>query len=528
VIMRRLLALPLLLSALSALAALAPVAPPLAGTLAGPLAAQAAPAIAERVDHDVIARIRDEGLNRSEVPELASYLMDVVGPRLTNSPGMRRAEAWTSSVLRDWGLSGVAVEPWGEFGRGWENVSLSFRALTPYPTVLHATPVAWSGGTDGVVRGRAVALDAATPEDVERYRGRLAGAFVLMRPPAELEPEWEHEPRRLSDEWLLSEPADRGQVAAGQARRAGRAGWADALAEWRRQREVRAAVSELVRAERPAAILEPSAWTYGLMRVGGTGAWRPGSPVGPPELVVSHESYGQVWRNVRRGLPVELELQVENRWYDDDLQAYNIVADLPGSDLAEELVIIGAHIDSWHAGTGATDNGAGTVVMMEAMRILRTLGLEPRRTIRIGLWSAEEQGLYGSRMYLENHPELHDRISAYLNYDNGTGRIRGIYTQMNDGVIPIFEALLAPFRDLGVVAVRHENTGGTDHESFDRIGIPGLQFVQDPIEYSLRTHHSHVDTFERLVLDDLKQAAVVIASLAYHLATRDEMLPRKP
>jgi carboxypeptidase Q len=485
--------------------------------------AQVAQVAEERLDLDVVERIRDEGLNRSQVPELASYLTDVVGPRLTNSPGMRRAYDWTSSTLRGWGLHNVAVEPWGEFGRGWENVSLSFRALTPYATVLHATPVAWSGGTDGPVRGRAIAIEAETAADVARYRGQLAGAFVLIQPYREIEPEWEQPDRRYSMEWLMEPEAEAIELSPEeQARRA------EMVARFRHQREIRDALNELMRDERPAALLQPSGWTYGVMRVGGTGAWRPGTAIGPPELVVAHESYGQIWRNLHRGIPVELELDVQNLWYEDDLRAYNVLADLPGSDLAGELVMIGAHLDSWHAGTGATDNAAGSVVMMEAMRILRTLGLEPRRTIRIGLWSAEEQGLWGSRMYVANHPDLHARISGYLNFDNGTGRIRGIYTQMNEGVIPIFEQILWPFRDLGVVAVKHGNTGGTDHLAFDRAGIPGFQFVQDPIEYSIRSHHSHVDTFERLVLEDLKQAAVVVAAMAYHMAMRDEMLPRKP
>lgn len=486
------------------------------------LAQRGAEAAVEPVDRDVIERIRDEGLNRSRVADLAGHLTDVVGPRLTNSPGMRRAYDWTSATLRGWGLENVAVEPWGQFGRGWENVGLSFRALTPYPTVLHAVPVAWSGGTDGTVRGRAVAVEAASPDDVARYRGRLEGAFVLIRPHRDIEPEWEPEPRRHGMDWLLATTDDTPELSPGeQARRA------VMVEELRRQREVREALNQLLRDEQVAAILAPSGWTYGIMRVGGTGAWRPTVPIGPPELLVAHESYGQIWRNLERGIDVELELNVHNRWYDDDLQAYNVVADLPGSDLADQLVMIGAHLDSWHPGTGATDNAAGSVVMMEAMRILQALDLQPRRTIRIALWSGEEQGLWGSRMYVENHPDLHDRISAYLNLDNGTGRIRGIYTQMNDGVIPIFEQLLAPFRDLNVVAVKHANTGGTDHLSFDRVGVPGFQFVQDPIEYSVRSHHSHVDTFERLAIDDLQQAAVVVAALAYHIAMRDEMMPRK-
>ncbi len=491
---------------------------------AAPLEAQSARMAQEQLDLDVVERIRDEGLNRSQVPELASYLTDVVGPRLTNSPGMRRAYDWTAATMREWGLQNVVIDPWGEFGRGWKNTALSLRALDPYPVQLYAVPVAWSGGTNGVVRGPAVAITAETVEDVERYRGQLSGAFVLVEPHRPIEPEWEHRPRRHSLEWLLEPSSPRAAPALSAEEQARRE---EQFARVRQQREVSQAVMALVRDEDVAGILRSSGWTYGMMRVGGTRAWRMDAPIGPPELVLSHESYGQVWRNLTRDLPVQLELNAENHWFEDDIQAYNVLADIPGSDLADEVVIIGGHLDSWHVGTGATDNAAGSVVMMEAMRILQTLGVQPRRTIRIGLWSAEEQGLWGSRMYLENNPELHDKISAYLNFDNGTGRIRGIYTQMNEGVIPIFEQILWPFRDLGVVSVRHGNTSGTDHVAFDRLGIPGFQFIQDPIEYSIRTHHSHVDTFERLVLDDLKAAAVIVASMAYHLAMRDEMLPRK-
>jgi carboxypeptidase Q len=493
----------------------------LASALATPLYAQVSQ---ERIDLNVVERIRDEGLNRSQIPELGSYLTDVVGPRLSNSPGMVRAYDWTSRTLREWGLQNVVVEPWGEFGRGWENTALSFHALDPYPRPIIAWPMAWSAGTEGAVTGQAVAVTAETVADLARYQGRLAGAFVLIQAPRDIEPEWEHRDRRYPAEWLLEwPPAQESAPSAGD-----EAERARAAVEWQRQRELRDALNQMLARERPAAILHPSMWTYGVMRVAGTGAWRPGSPIGPPELVVSHEDYGQIWRNLQRGIDTRLSLDVTNRWYEEDLQGYNVLGDIPGSDLAHEYVVIGGHLDSWHAGTGATDNAAGSVVMMEAMRILRALGVQPRRTIRIALWSAEEQGLWGSRMWVENNADLHGRISAYLNFDNGTGRIRGIYSQMNEGVIPIFESMLWPFRDLGVVGVRHGNTSGTDHLAFDRAGIPGFQFVQDPIEYSLRTHHSHVDTFERLVLDDLQQAAVVVAALAYHIAMRDEMLPRKP
>ncbi len=485
-----------------------------------PLSAQVA---RERVDLDVVARIRDEGLSRSQIPEMASYLTDVVGPRLTGSPGIRRAYDWTASTMRGWGLENVAVEPWGEFGRGWENLSVSMRALTPYAQPLEAWPVGWSGSTRGTVKGRAVIVDAQSAEDLAAYRGKLKGAFVLLQPFQPIEPEWQSPDRRASLDELLAPPAQTGAADADAAASRERM-----RAEWQKRRELRAAMDELFIGEKVAAILQPSRWTYGMMLVGGTRAYAKDAPVGPPELVLAHEDYGQIWRNVERGEPVELELNVANRWYDDDLQGYNVLADIPGTDLADQYVMIGGHIDSWHPGTGATDNAAGTVVMMEAMRILKTLGLPMRRTVRIGLWSAEEQGLIGSRRWVENHPELHDRISAYLNFDNGTGRIRGIHTQSNAAVVPVFEQLLWPFRDLGVVAVRNDDTGGTDHLSFDRAGIPGFQFIQDPIEYSFRTHHSNIDTYERLVIDDLEQSAVVVAALVYHLANRDEMLPRKP
>jgi carboxypeptidase Q len=244
-------------------------------------------------------------------------------------------------------------------------------------------------------------------------------------------------------------------------------------------------------------------------------------------VVVSIEQYNEMYRNLERGVPVELELDVRTRFFDDDLQGYNTLADLPGSDLADQYVMIGAHLDSWHYGTGATDNAAGSVVMMEAMRILKSLGLQPRRTIRIALWSGEEQGLLGSRAWVEANEDLHPQISAYLNVDNGTGRIRGIWTQSNPAVAPIFEQILWPFKDLGVVTVKNGNTGGTDHLAFDAAGIPGFNFIQDPIEYGIRTHHTRSDTYERLVLEDLEQAAVIVAWTAYHLAMRDEMMPRK-
>ncbi len=286
-------------------------------------------------------------------------------------------------------------------------------------------------------------------------------------------------------------------------------------------------MSQLAEVEGALAILRISSREDGVIRGGSAGSREAGAREGLAQVALSREQYNQIYRNVEAGVPVELEVMVENRFLEDDLQQYNTLAEIPGTDKSDEYVMIGAHLDSWHMGGGATDNGAGSVIMMEAMRILKTLDVQPRRTIRIALWSGEEQGLLGSRAWVANHPELHGQISAYLNVDNGTGKLRGIWDQSNAKAIPVFEQILWPFRDLGVVAVRHGDTGGTDHLAFDDAGVPGFNFIQDPIEYGINTHHTELDTFDHLVIDDLKQAAVVVASTAYHLAMREEMMPRK-
>jgi len=488
--------------------------------------APAAPAqvAQESVDLGVVARIRAEGLENSQIEQLAGHLTDVIGPRLTNSPGMTAANEWTAEMFEKWGLVNVQIEPWGEFGRGWERVSYSGRILTPFIQPLVAQPSGWTGSTPGPVTGPAVIIEADSVPDLEKYRGKLAGAWVLSRPPVDMEPDWDPSPLRTPLDDLLAPPAEsEGRPQRDPEERARR------IAEWRRLREVRDAMNEFLADEGIAGFLVPSSREYTLIRGGGSMAGRdPSNPEPPPELNVAGEQYNQIYRNVMRGIPVELEIDVQNRFYSDDLNSYNTLGDIPGSDLADQYVMIGAHLDSWHYGTGATDDGAGTVVMMEAMRILKALDLQPRRTIRIGLWAGEEQGLLGSRGWVEMHPEMHPKISAYLNVDNGSGRLRGIWDQSNEAAIPVFEQILWPFRDLGVVAVKHGNTGGTDHLSFDAAGIPGFNFIQDPIDYGTFTHHTAADTYERLVIDDLKQAAVVVAATAYELAMRDEMMPRKP
>ena len=476
----------------------------------------------EAVDVSVVQRIREEGLHRSQIEDMARWLTEVNGPRLTGSPGMKRANEWTALKLRSWGLENVVVEAWGEFGRGWQPEAYAGRILTPFEQPLHGHPLAWTGSTPGLVRGPAVAVKVADAADLAAYRGRLKGTFILMEEPQPTPPEFDPVPRRTPLERLLEPPPAPAAPPPAEAEREA------AMARMRAQREAQQALQALAETEGALAFLRISSRSHGVIRGGGAGSRVVGDPEGLPQVAVSREQYNMIWRNVQAGVPVELELLVENRFLGDDLQAYNTLADLPGSDKEDEYVMIGAHLDSWHMGVGAVDNAAGTVVMMEAMRILKTLGIQPRRTIRIALWSGEEQGLLGSRAWVANNEDLHDRISAYLNVDNGTGRLRGIWNQSNEGATPVFEQILWPFRDLGVVAVRHGNTGSTDHMAFDAAGIPGFNFIQDPIEYSINGHHTELDTFDHLLLDDLKQAAVVVASTAYALAMREEMMPRKP
>jgi hypothetical protein len=487
------------------------------------ISAASAPAqtVMERVDLSAVQKIRDEGMNRSKLNDLASYLTDVIGARLTNSPGSRKANEWAAETFRSWGLANVKVEPWDTaFGRGWEIVSYSGRILEPWTKPLDAYPQAWSGSTRGTITCPVVAFEVRDSADLAKYTGKLKGACVLRGAPPVIGPEFEPRDRRIGLEDLLEPPAPPAQAA----RPGGGQG------NFARQAALNAVAARLLRSEQPAAVLQSSGWTYGIIRNGGHYDGRAArdsiyNPV--PNLLVAHEQYGTLYRVAQRGLPARVELNLQTRFLDDTRIPANVIAEIPGTDKADEVVMLGAHFDSWHSGTGATDNGAGSVVMMEAIRILKTLGMPMRRTVRIGLWTGEEQGLIGSNRYLRIHQDQLPKISAYVNLDNGTGKIRGIWSQSNSAVVPIFQQILSPFRDMGVLAVRDGNTGGTDHLSFDRVGVPGFNFIQDPIEYSIRTHHSNVDTYERLVIEDLKQAATVVAWTVYHIANRDEMMPRK-
>jgi len=497
-----------------------------AAALALTLTLAATPLGAQDLDLDLIERIRVEGLENSRIEPLARHLTEVIGPRLTGSPGMAEANRWTAEMLESWGLTNVVQEPWGEFGRGWMNHSYVGRIMTPFPDVLHGQPLAWTGSTDGLVQGHATVVQAESVEELERYRGTLENTFILYEDPAEVVPEFEHRDRRTSLDELLSFPEAEQEVdpeirAEAQRRRR------EMFARFRALAEVRDALAEMAVEEGALAMLRISSRDDGVIRGGSAGSRVAGDPEGLPQVALSREQYNQIYRNVTDGVPVEIEMEVISEFFDDDLMGYNTLGDIRGSDLADEFVMIGAHLDSWHMGGGATDNAAGSVIMMEALRILKELGVQPRRTIRIALWSGEEQGLLGSRAWVSNHPDMHNRISAYLNVDNGTGRLRGIWNQSNEAAVGVFETLLWPFRDLGVVAVRRGDTGGTDHLAFDGAGIPGFNFIQDPIEYGINTHHTELDTYDHLVLDDLKQAAVVVASTVYHLAMMDEMMPRK-
>jgi hypothetical protein len=514
-------------------------APLLETTLAGQSAA--APASAgEPLDYDAIYRIKDEALNRSQVMETLSYLTDVHGPRLTNSPNMRAAAAWAKQRLESYGLANVALEAWGPFGRGWVNERMVAAMTAPQSFPLLAFPKAWTPGTDGPVKGEAVLALIGKAEEFEKWKGRLKGKIVLVSPSRDV-PAFFASPTRRWEEKALTDltkppmdPSRRGRFGGP----GGPGGLGALTAEFRKQR-----MAFLIK-EGALAIVEMSPGDRGdngAVRVQappeGENQRQPTDAPVLPQLVVAGEHYGRLLRVLDKKIPVTLEIDVRNRFVDTDLNSLNVIAELPGSDKADEVVMIGAHFDSWHSGTGATDNGVSSAVMIEAMRILKAAGLKPRRTIRMGLWTGEEQGLLGSRAYVTKHfadrtdmvlkPE-HAKLAAYFNMDNGGGAFRGVYLQGNEAVSPIFEAWMKPFANLGMNTLTIRPTSGTDHLAFDAVGLPGFQFVQDPLEYSSRTHHTNLDVYERAIPDDLTQNAIIIATWAYHAAMRDQPLPRKP
>lgn len=489
---------------------------------------------AERIDLPALAKIRDEGFNRSKVMEIASYLTDVHGSRLTNSPQMRAAADWTVATLRSWAVSNPRLEAWGPFGRGWSNERFSARVTAPTNYPLIAYPAAWSFGTNGPVSGPVAVVRIDSAADIPKYRGTLKGRWVIQAEANVVPAKFDALGRRWTDTQLDSIAALPAQTAQ-QGNRGG--GGRFGGQQFARQR------TEFLNSEGIAGILQPGSGRndYGAILASGSGNRSADAAPTPPVVIVATEQYGRMARTIEKGIPVTVEIDADNRFHAADLNSFNIVAELPGTDriLRDEVVMLGAHFDSWHTGTGATDNASGSSVMLEAMRILKATGLPLRRTVRLALWTGEEQGLLGSRAYVREHfgyrdstglhpKPAYEKFSAYYNMDNGTGAYRGVWAQGNAEVRPIFEAWMAPLKDLGMRVTSIRNTGSTDHASFDAVNLPGFQFIQDPVEYSTRTHHSNQDLYDRLQPEDLKKNAVITAWFVYQTANRDGRLPRKP
>ncbi|MBI1809381.1 MAG: M20/M25/M40 family metallo-hydrolase [Gemmatimonadetes bacterium] len=489
----------------------------------------------EKVDDATIERLKSEEMARSQVMDIMSWLTDVHGPRLTGSPITKAAGDWAAATMKGWGLQNVHFETWGPFGRGWTNEKFAFRALTPHPFPIVAAPRAWSASTKGKVTGEAMLVRVDSFADLKKLAGSLKGKFLLVDTLVEVKPHMTAEGSRLTDEQLAAMAAAKPpEPGAGRQGGPGRPGGPFRF-PFSVTRDT--AAMRFLQNEGIAALLLRARGDGGIVF---TDNGNPHASKNDPQLPVVHvaaESYGRIYRTLEKKLPVTLELEMANTFYDNDPNSFNVLAEIPGTDpaLKDEVVMIGGHFDSWHAGTGATDNAAGSAVMMEAMRLLQSLGLKPRRTIRIGLWTGEEQGLLGSRAYVRRHfqdstgvkPEQ-AKLAAYFNVDNGTGKIRGVYEQGNAEVAPIFDAWMGPFKEGGMKTLTISNTGGTDHLSYDAVGIPGFQFIQDPVEYGTRTHHSNADVYERIQADDMKWNAAVVASFAWQAAERDAKLPRKP
>src|ERR1700722_2046001 len=488
----------------------------------------------EKIDLATIQKIRDEGLQHSHVMDIAFHLTDASGNRLTASPGFNRAANWAKQQLTDWGLVNAALDPWGEFGKGWE-LEKSYIALTaPYYKPLIAYPKAWCAGTEGPKSAQLLLVSATDSAGLDRYKGQMAGKIIIPEVGEVYQQSFKADTSRYTDDQLDSmskvvmKPVDTAEMR--RRRAAFNRGAAAFLNTLKNEAQKEGAI----------AILSESPRGHdGTLFVQGGGAYKTDAPANFLDIVVPLEDYTSIVRLLKAGTPVAIDADVQTKFFTDDTKGYNVIAEIKGTDkkLKDEVVMLGGHLDSWHSATGATDNAAGCTVMMEAVRILKALGIQPRRTIRIALWGGEETGLFGSRNYVKNHftdtatkkyNAQGDKLSVYFNLDNGSGKIRGVYTQGNEDVKPIFAQWLKPFNDLGASTITLQNTGGTDHLSFDAVGLPGFQFIQDPIEYDTRTHHSNMDSYDHLQADDLKQAATIIASFIYNAAQRDEKIPRKP
>lgn len=508
----------------------------------------AVPLTAAEPDYETLNRIRQEGFHESQVMDLARHLTDHIGPRLTGSPGLRRANEWTRGKFEEWGLADAHDEPF-EFGEGWSFDKASVRLVEPTTAILRALPEAWTPGTDGPVRGEVMQVTIEEEEDLEELAGEISGKILLLDEMPEAEDPDEpvfdrHDEDELGELAKYSIPEDR-----------------DGREEWRERRRKRIQLRRKMNAffaeQGVVATVDASSFEHGVVRVtGGGNLGISGEPVGVPSLVMAVEPYSRLLRLLDDEVTPVVEVDVEAQFHRDTTEAFNTVAEIPGEGRKPELVMAGAHLDSWHGGTGATDDGAGVVAVMEAARILSSLDKRPRRTIRFVLWAGEEQGLLGSEAYVEQHfahrppsddpeqqelPERYresgwpitpkddfERFSVYFNIDNGGGALRGLWAQENLGAMKRLERWIEPLADLGVTTVTMRTTGSTDHVPFDRVGLPGFQFIQDRRDYSTRTHHSDIDTYEHLAAEDLKQASVVLASMLWQAANDPEPFPRKP
>lgn len=523
----------------------------------------------ERVDLQVVHRIKAEAFNDSKVMDHLFYLTDANGPRLTGSPGWDSAAAWAMAALKQYGLEQVHLEPWGPFSRGWSYSRCELRLNAPTSAPLHGTPMAWCAGTQGPVRGQVIAtpllredetgrdLDITTlRERITEYRqlwkGKLHGKVILLGRLRDFHQPAEAASQRLDEKGLAS-MIEEPELMPGP-----KPGWIpDSLPRdpkkrrllfrhlplemmadyWLRKEKVYDGLNDFLQKEGVAVVLKnDERGAGGLVFSESASSLAPHAPVPPPTIVLAPEQFNRLWRLTEKDIPAEVELNLAVSFIDSPKTA-NVIAEIPGAGRSNEIVMLGGHLDSWHAGTGATDNGAGCAVVMEAVRILKTLDLKMDRTVRMALWSGEEQGLYGSRAYVRQHfgdpltmsiqPE-HAKLCGYFNLDNGSGKIRGIHLQENDMMRPIFESWFTPFKDLAAGTITIRDTGGTDHLSFDALGLPGFQFIQDPLDYGTRTHHSELDVFDHAEPGDLMQASAIMASFVYNAANRSELLPRKP
>ena len=533
-------------------------------------------AASEKIDYEAISKIKEQGMQaqNSKVMEVASWLTDVLGPRLTGSPNAQKAGEWTVAKMKEWGLSNVSLEKWPDqsrFPRGWTNEKFYMAAVAPQPFAIPGTPTAWTPGTNGLVQGEAILVTETTQEDLQKYAGKLKGKWIMTQSAPDVAAYWTAPARRSTAEELermelatpsqaefgLAAPGGRGARLGGPGGPGGGGRGQGGAQPFNR--------NTFFRTEGALGTLSTAARGHGIYTISGSAASDPETTL--PAIAIPAEQYGRMARILAKNLPVTIEADIKNTYNPNPLM-FNVVGEIPGTDKADELVMLGAHFDSWHASTGATDNAAGCAAMLEAMRILKHSGVRLRRTVRIGLWNGEEQGLIGSAQYVTAHfasrqaipatsatpptapaggagtvgggggrggpqgplelkPD-HAKFAGYFNIDNGTGAIRGVYLQGNEAVAPIFREWIEPFRSMGMSYVTIRNTGGTDHQSFDRVGLPGFQFIQDEVEYGTMTHHTNLDSYERLQPNDMMKNATIAAAFAYLAANRDDKLPRKP